>query len=518
MPPRQFSQISAEAYVSTKFKYFHRCSVLLADAVLALGVYAFVVCRRSPANSAIPDTAEWLAPKAMTAAVLVLLQPGLFLVDHVHFQYNGFLLGCLLLLLAALQSRMDKFAAALFVLLVCLKHTFLVLAPILAVYLFRHYCMQLEKPTTIVVLETETGREAARSKLHHRPAGVVATAARLFFLVLQTMCILVVVFAPVFMNTRRLPSTIFKQLFERLFPFGRGLTHAYWAPNLWALYNTADRVLYRCIVKLADASGGSIDLTAWVSHAAAAAAQTGGLVRDLGSASHAALPSIRPSWTVFLVIASQIPALSRVWRSPHPRVLVPAIVFCQFGAFMLGWHVHEKAALYITIPAALMALENVAAAAWWFVLSVVTTQAQLPLMHTPLEAALTPAAAWGMHAVCFGVLSLWHEQRQYSTHLAAVGLPLTSLLPPGQVYAAGGTLAVQACLWFFPLCFGDRMPFLPLQITSVYCAVLMVPLWWRSQDLIWQAEVLEANHASVPQAIRTSPRQGAAGHIKAKVE
>lgn len=72
--------------------------------------------------------------------VLVVWSPALVMVDHMHFQYNGFLLGFLLMSLSCLEEGKDVMGGFIFAVLLCFKHLFAVAAPVYLVYLLRHYC------------------------------------------------------------------------------------------------------------------------------------------------------------------------------------------------------------------------------------------------------------------------------------------------------------------------------------------------------------------------------------------
>ena len=104
------------------------------------------------------------------------------------------------------------FSGLLFATLLCLKHIYLYLAPAYFVFLLRTYCLH------------------HKSIVHIHLGNTVKLASGLAI-------VFGVAFGPfVYWGQSN-------QLIQRLFPFSRGLCHAYWAPNIWSIYSFVDRIL-----------------------------------------------------------------------------------------------------------------------------------------------------------------------------------------------------------------------------------------------------------------------------------
>ena len=143
----------------------------------------------------------------------LVFSPAFLILDHIHFQYNGPLFS--ILVFSLLESATSPLLSAfLFTSLLSFKHIYLYLAPAYFFYLLRSYCLSPSWRPQIINI------------------------TKLGFVVLGT---LVISFGPFIAIGQT------DVLVKRLFPFQRGLCHAYWAPNFWALYSFADRVAIQCI-------------------------------------------------------------------------------------------------------------------------------------------------------------------------------------------------------------------------------------------------------------------------------
>jgi alpha-1,3-glucosyltransferase len=165
------------------------------------------------ANSFVQSSPAISKRPAHAAALSILLSPGLLIIDHIHFQYNGFLYGLLILSLVLARKKSTLLLSGLlFATLLCLKHIYLYLAPAYFVFLLRAYCLG---PKSIFHIKFFNAVKLG--------IGIIAVFGAAF--------------GP-FVYWGQIP-----QLLSRLFPFSRGLCHAYWAPNVWAIYSFTDRIL-----------------------------------------------------------------------------------------------------------------------------------------------------------------------------------------------------------------------------------------------------------------------------------
>ncbi|GAB2270836.1 hypothetical protein Dimus_005702 [Dionaea muscipula] len=425
-------------YDADSVVYFQRITVMVSDFVLHYAIYRM--------------TMDLDSRRRILVWVLVIWFPGLLIVDHVHFQYNGLLLGMLLLSISMLKEGRDLMGGFVFAVLLCFKHIFAVAAPVYFVYLLRHYCR----------------------------GGLVRGFGRLLLLGMTVVAVFVAAFGP-FVHYGQI-----LQVIHRMFPFGRGLCHAYWAPNFWVFYIMLDKALGFLLRKMGFNIG------------SAGASFTGGLVGD--SSPFSVLPPVTPLITFVLVLLGIMPCLYKAWKDPQPRKITRWISYAYTSGFLFGWHVHEKASVHFVIPLAVVAMENCNEAGHYFLLSTVSCYSLFPLLFEAREypvkvllLLLHSMLMWYGFSSLFPGMKKPHaytsekkirklRYERSSVSVSEKGKFCVGWI--GKTYLLGLVVVEVWGQFLRPVLLGDRLPFLPLMLISIYCALGMMYSW------IWQLKII----------------------------
>jgi alpha-1,3-glucosyltransferase len=386
------------------------------------------------------------APSALkrpshAAALSILLSPGLLIIDHIHFQYNGFMYGLLILSLVLARDKSTRLASGLlFAALLCFKHIYLYLAPAYFVYLLRAYCLGHKS-----ILQVRFGNALKLG------TGIIA--------------IFGAAFGP-FAFWGQIP-----QLLSRLFPFSRGLCHAYWAPNIWAIYSFTDRILIFSMLPFPLIPNPLTNATVAPRlnlpvNEEALTSVTRGLV---GDTSFAVLPEVTARTTFALTLLFQIIPLMKLFFDPTWETFIGSVTLCGYASFLFGWHVHEKAILLVIIPFSLIALKDRRYLGAFRPLAVAGHVSLFPLLFTaaefPIKTVYTIFWLVGFLLAFDRLAPASNKPRvflldRFSTLYIAISIPLI-------IYCS----LLHGIIW------GSRLEFLPLMFMSSYSAIGVVGSW-----------------------------------------
>ncbi|GJP61486.1 hypothetical protein CLOP_g18641 [Closterium sp. NIES-67] len=169
--------------------------------------------------------------------------------------------------------------------------------------------------------------------------------------------------------------------------------------------------------------------------------------------------------------------------------IAAALSHVFLSAFLLGWHVHEKAVLHCLLPLSLLASASPAWAAEFLILATVSHYSLLPLLFTlpeyPIKLLLLSLFSL---ALLLSSLRLFspspHHRRTLSTHQPTPNPQFPKVQYPSWLYKlrvvhALGVLPLEMLcqLLYHHPGLHARFPFLPLLLTSVYCAVGITVAW-----------------------------------------
>ncbi|RHZ64634.1 hypothetical protein Glove_321g45 [Diversispora epigaea] len=330
----------------------------------------------------------------------------------------------------------DFLCGLMFAILLNFKHIFLYLSPAYFVYLLRHYCFQ-----------KTGGSEKAKFCF-----------VNFFVLGITVILIFSLSFGPfIYMGQ-------IWQVLSRLFPFKRGLCHAYWAPNFWSLYSFVDRGLIVVSKKL---GGGLNEL--------ALSSITRGLV---GDSNYAILPQIQANHTFIITLVFQAASLVKLWKYPNFKNFIGSLISCGYSSFLFGWHVHEKAILMVMVPFGLIATESLEHFRAFMILSTSGLFSLFPLLFRATESIIKMSlcALWIIFTYLGLSLYVPNKIKFYPTPKSKISM---FIYLAENIYVCGFVVLQFFCGVLHQIVFKNEYEFLPLLVTSVYCALGIVYSWFR---------------------------------------
>lgn len=442
--------------------YFQRMTVIVSEIVLFGSLQWYI--NTSKSHSA--------ARRAYVVASSLVLSPGLLLIDHIHFQYNGMMYGILILMINCARLEKYLWCGAWFAILLCFKHIYLYLAPAVFIFLLRAYCLQLKIDKSKNFISNSIG---------------LVRWGNLIKLGSIVLIIFIVAFAPFY---KVLPNVI-----ERLFPFSRGLTHAYWAPNIWAIYSFLDRLLIQIYKKVTLSQLPLQKIFKFDSELL----QNEDLIRSstrgiVGDIEFLILPTISPKLTFVLTLFYQIMALIPLFLQPNFRRFMGALTLCGYASFLFGWHVHEKAILIVIFPITFLVSRDKKLLAPFNLLVSCAYVSLFPLIFTSGE--------WLIKVV---YTTLWYII--YYFNFRKVVLPFKNFVGDGEIildrfingYILGlipmVTLVSLIDLFEHKFEVLQKLEFLKLMLISVYCGIGIISSWngfnwlYFMDESIWDDEI-----------------------------
>ncbi|KAI1722981.1 ALG6, ALG8 glycosyltransferase family domain-containing protein [Ditylenchus destructor] len=370
--------------------------------------------------SELSNSVEWIQSRStlkrrleLGLICLLLCNPGLILLDNIHFQYNSMLYGLLFLSLTCLARGQLLIAAALFSALLNFKHIYLYYVPAFVCFYLRTYLLPLDRAFIGRCVKLGTALAVDYQQ--------------------------------------------YNKFYHDYFLFN---AHAYWAPNFWSLYNLIDFVLYKIISisqKLFKPKCTSLFLTCPLKQPI----YTQGLVLEY---EHSVLPNINPTVTLALTLISTLPVIAAIFWKPHKdifRNFLTAITLSAYSFFLFGWHVHEKASLMILLPMSLLIFKDLRFLDSFVPLCLGSLVSLLPLFFTPMEDVVKWVLTTGYFLVVVLVLfyifgfiprNIFNMGGGKWILMALISTDLYNIFVHQMVFGAEGAA------------------FLPLMITSVICA------------------------------------------------